>query len=413
MLKKLRRKFVLIAMCSVACVLFGLIGIINVINYRNVIVQADARVAMLQNGGAMPQQDMRDRREGFPDEGFRFRRDALGIEAMFDSRYFVVAFGADGEVTDVNTGRIAAVDTQQAETLATAMYEKGKAAGFSGDYRFVRLEDEAGGVRYFFLDCSRELSTFSSFLAASCLVSAVGLVLVFLPVFFLSKRIMRPVAESYEKQKRFITDASHEIKTPLAVISAANEVVELEYGESEWTKSSASQIDRLSDLTQKLVMLSRMDEEDFRPAAETFSLSDTLTEVAETFIPVAQVRQKKYGIRIAPDISFSGDEQAIRQLANLLLDNAMKYAAGEGNIEVSLKKSGKYKVFSVENDVTDMSDGRHDELFERFYRADASRNSETGGHGIGLSVAKAITESHGGKITAECRGGRLTFTCRF
>ncbi|MBQ6420547.1 MAG: HAMP domain-containing histidine kinase [Clostridia bacterium] len=244
-------------------------------------------------------------------------------------------------------------------------------------------------------------------------MSAVGLVLVFLPVFFLSKRIMRPVAESYEKQKRFITDASHEIKTPLAVISAANEVVELEYGESEWTKSIASQIDRLSDLTQKLVMLSRMDEEDYRPAAETFSLSDTLTEVAETFIPVAQVRQKKYGIRIAPDISFSGDEQAIRQLANLLLDNAMKYAAGEGNIEVSLKKSGKYKVFSVENDVTDMSDGRHDELFERFYRADASRNSETGGHGIGLSVAKAITESHGGKITAECRGGRLTFTCRF
>ncbi|MBQ6420546.1 MAG: hypothetical protein IJK02_05695 [Clostridia bacterium] len=167
MLKKLRRKFVLIAMCSVACVLFGLIGIINVINYRNVIVQADARVAMLQNGGAMPQQDMRDRREGFPDEGFRFRRDALGIEAMFDSRYFVVAFGADGEVTDVNTGRIAAVDTQQAETLATAMYEKGKAAGFSGDYRFVRLEDVDGGVRYFFLDCSRELSTFSSWQRAA------------------------------------------------------------------------------------------------------------------------------------------------------------------------------------------------------------------------------------------------------
>lgn len=179
---------------------------------------------------------------------------------------------------------------------------------------------------------------------------------------FWSKKIFRPVAESYDKQKRFITDACHEIKTPLTIIDANTEVIEMMSGESEWTKNTRDQVKRLTSLTNQMVALSRL------------------------------------------------DENSIRQLISILVDNAMKYAAMDAGVDVSLKRDGCKICFVLRNLTDGMKSGDQKVLFERFYRPDSSRNSETGGSGIGLSLTKSIVESHKGKITAVCdEKGYITF----
>ena len=407
MLKKLRKKFILIAVLSFAAALLLILGVINTVSFANVMVNVDQRIEMLAREysifpdgvlAALPDlifaQDGWFGRDGGPSE-----------EARYDSRFFTVSFDADGTVTTVNTGWIAATDAQEAAYIAAALYAKNKTNGITGNYRYRALDTDTG-TTYIFLECSRELDTFYTFLTASCLAAAAGLVVVTLLVVLFSKLAIRPVAESYEKQKRFITDASHELKTPLAVINAANEVTEMETGETEWTQSIQKQIARLNSLTEKLVMLSRMDEESYKPTTARFDLSGAVSETVQSFEAVAQHKNKSYTADIEAGLSFDGDETAIRQLVSLLIDNAMKYSDDAGNIEVSLKRSGKNTVLKVANTVESIPKGNNDVLFERFYRADASRNSGTGGHGIGLSVAKAIVQAHKGKISAVSPDGK-------
>ena len=209
----------------------------------------------------------------------------------------------------------------------------------------------------------------------------------------------------------FIANVSHELKTPLAVINAANEVTEMETGETQWTRSIHTQTERLANLTEKLVMLSRMDEEGYAPNRAPFCISDAVKETAESFEAIARHKNREYTVNVAPGLRYDGDENAIRQLCGLLIDNAMKYSDEGGQIGVTLQKNGKHLELQVENTTPGIEKGDRSILFERFYRADASRNSATGGYGIGLSVAKAIVTAHKGKITAYSPDGkRILFT---
>ena len=412
MLKTLRRKFIWSAVLSFASAIILILGIINAVNYYNVMMNMDARIDMLLKE---PDQTMDGRKEpNNPsrrwDGGFFGFGGRISDEAKFDSRYFTVTLNQNGTVVDINTGKIAAVDSEDAEMLANTLYKRNLNKGMVDTYRF-RMLKEGENTTYFFLECSRELNTFYSFLSVSIVAALIGLCVVTVLIVVCSKMAMAPVAESYDKQKRFITDASHELKTPLAVINAANEVTELETGETEWTQSIHKQIARLTSLTEKLVMLSRMDEESYRPNTAEFSLSEAVRETADSFAPIAQYKNKDYTVEIEDGIRYEGDENALRQLVSLLVDNAMKYSDEGGKIRVSLKKSGRNTELKVENTTNGIQKGDQSILFERFYRADASRNSATGGHGIGLSVAKAIVTSHKGKITAVSPDGkRIIFT---
>ena len=264
-------------------------------------------------------------------------------------------------------------------------------------------------------------------------------------IYFFSGKILKPVSESYEKQKRFITDASHEIKTPLTIIDANTEVIEMMEGENEWTNSTRKQVARLTSLTEKLVFLSRMDEEATKLEMLEFSLSDAILDTAEPFKAVARTKGKKLTIDVTDKILYTGDEKTIRQLVSILLDNAMKYSGCSNasfeksninktnlnkttqtqndcvttinpapEIEISMKPSGRNRIITVWNTVDETANikkGRQDMLFERFYRTDTSHNSKTGGFGIGLSAAYAIVKAHKGKITAESKDGRsIKFT---
>ena len=266
---------------------------------------------------------------------------------------------------------------------------------------FVKEGETSSNILYVFLDCERELDSFWNTIFASIFISVISYIIIFYMVCHFSKKILKPVAESYEKQKRFITDASHEIKTPLTIIDANTEIIEMTMGENDWTISTKKQIKRLTDLTEKLVFLSRMDEENTRLEMEEFSLSEALLDTIHPFSSVAKAKGKTLTYDIISDINYYGDEKNIRQLISILLDNALKYSNENGEISIKLYTLGKNKIITVWNSVENISSGKHDELFDRFYRLDESRNSQTGGFGIGLSVAYAIVKAHKGTIKAK------------
>ena len=391
-------------------------GVVNFSNYREMLDRADEMTALLeQNDGKFPEEPSwheQDDTETPPAKPENDEKDKsrFSVETPFETRYFTVTVDENGEVTDCDLDRIAAVDEETAEEYTQTAQQKNKTTGFQGIYRY-RVTETEDGAKYVFLDCRREISNFRTVLVTTISVSLLGLAAVFVLVVIFSRMVFRPVEESIQKQKRFITDASHELKTPLTIIDANIEVMEMESGESQWTKSTRKQIQRLSGLVQQLVTLSRLDEEKGLEEKCEFNLSEAVSECVQPYESLAQTREKNLTLNIEEDITYTGDERSIRQLAGILMDNAVKYSSENGNITLTLKKKGKKIFLEVYNDADDLPQGKLDVLFERFYRLDSSRNSGTGGSGIGLSMAKAIVQAHKGKITAENKNGRgLTIT---
>ena len=418
MIKILRRKFISIAMLSTSLVLFVIIASINVANYISMNSTLDVRLELIaDNGGRFPDfiQAPAPSDADIPDDTIEpSRKHGIDKETPFDTRYFSVLLYDNGTVSIIDTGKIASVTTEQASEYATSLFEAGKTKGFVDQYKYICVtttdSNENNMILYVFLNCSRELMTIKNYAFASIGISLIGLLIVFLLVCFFSKVVTKPMAESYEKQKRFITDASHEIKTPLTIIDANTEILEMTHGENEWTESIRKQIGRLTSLTEKLVFLSRMDEENSKLEMEVFNISDAITDTAMPFKAVAAAKGKTLEINVLSDISYCGNETTIRQIVSLLLDNAVKYSSENSLIKVDFCVSGKSKVLTVWNSVDKIEQGKLDYLFERFYRIDKSRNSKTGGFGIGLSVVQAIVAAHKGKISAKSEDGKsITF----
>ena len=238
----------------------------------------------------------------------------------------------------------------------------------------------------------------------SLIISASGLVAVLVLIYILSGIVVKPIAKNIEKQKRFITDAGHELKTPITVIDADAELVELDYGENEWLTDIKKQTKRLATLTKDLIYLSRVEEDGYKPACLDFPISDMISERAMSFLAIAKTKGKELELNIEPMLSFRGDEKSISQLVSLLMDNAIKYSDEQGIISLNLYKSGKSIVIDMYNTCEYVDPHSVERIFDRFYRADESRSRETGGYGIGLSIAKAIVTRHKGKIRAFTNG---------
>ena len=422
--RRLRRKFILVAMGAVTAVLTLIIAAINIVNYSHVCKMADARLGyILADKGSIDWGDeskddpANGKDAGDSQAGVRIRHfEGMTAESPFDTRYFTVSI-AGGQVTDVNTARIAAVGAKRAASIAAKLHSKGWVSGFSGNYRYTTdVQDDE--TTYVFVDCSRELTSFHSFLSASVAISCIGWLAVLAIVTVASGAVIRPMVESYSKQKRFITDASHEIKTPLAVIDAANEVQEIEGGESEWTQSIHEQVARLTALTERLVFLARMDEGSAGFTMTSIDLSEAVDKAAAPFESVAVSRGKRLSTSIASGVRAHADAAAVAQVVELLLDNATRYASEGSVIELSLRavSRGQGKgvaELAVSNAVDELPEGDLDRLFDRFYRADVSRSSKTGGSGVGLSVVRAIAEAHGGSATVSGHDHQIAFTVHF
>lgn len=414
MIKQLRRKLIAACMISLAIVLAVILGGVNLMSYQKVVADADTVLALLgSNDGEFPKlhsgPDAPPDGE-FPVDGGMGKRDFLGRKGLspetpYESRFFSVLLDETDQVIQTDTGQIAAVDDESAELYAQSVVESGHTAGFLDDYRYLVLAEE-GNTRVIFLDCGRSLSSFRTTLLASVALSLLGLLAVLVLLLILSHRIVRPVAESYEKQKQFITDAGHELKTPMTIISADAELAEMECGENQWLTDIRRQTERLTGLTNDLIYLSRMEEEQPPLQVIEFPLSDVVEEMALPFLAPAKSQEKELTLHIQPMLSFTGDEKAIRQLISILLDNALKYSPAGGHLELRLEKQGRNILLTVTNTtIQPVEEDKLSHLFDRFYRSDQSRNSQTGGYGLGLSIARSIVLAHKGKIWAESRDG--------
>ncbi len=409
MINKLRLKLIAATMLSLIAILSIVVGVIAYSTYRGIIDDADIVLTLLaDNGGDFPDKD-----EAPPDDDIGAPNGVSGVdsdrrqndilsspELEYETRYFTVTFNNhSGNLVSVNTGKIAAVDTSSAVEYAKSVLEKSSTKGFVDDYRYLIYEGETE-TTVVFLDCARNLSTFRTVITASLGISVAGLVMVLILLIFLSGRIVKPFWESYEKQRRFITDAGHDLKTPLTVIGADAEVLEMDIGENEWVTDIRNQVTRLTDMTNSLIMLSRMEEPEPQYQMIDFPLSDIVEETLDEYRSLAKTHGKNLSGSIQPMISLCGDEKGIRRLLAVLLDNAMKYSDENGTISLTLEQQRGSIRLTVFNTCLNMPKESLPHLFDRFYRTDESRNSQTGGYGLGLSIAAAIVTAHKGKISA-------------
>ena len=398
MIRKMKRKFIFLAMTAICVLLCLVVAGMNVINYSFVVEEADSTLELLsQNRGRFP--DMKG-------DWFGPMPRPMSPELPYESRYFSVLLDHSGKVILTDTGKIAAVDSEAAARYGQKAFYSGDRSGFIGDFRYLRSAENTNH-RIVFLDCGRKLDSFHTFLYASVGMTLAGIVAVFFVIFFASGRIVRPIAESYEKQKRFITDAGHELKTPLTIINANVDVLEMEQqGGNEFLEDIRQQTRRLTDLTNDLVLLARMEEAKTHLQKIDFPLSEIVSEAAQPFHVLAQTQSKSFSCHVQPMLTMNGNAKAIGQLVSLLMDNAVKYSPEGGSVELTLQQAGKNVCLTVTNTTEDpVTKEALSHVFDRFYRADASRSSQIGGHGIGLSVAQAIVHAHGGKLqvaTQDC-----------
>lgn len=419
MLKGLRTKFIILSTVSLLLLLVVIVTSGSLLTYRELVVNADTVLDMLADRALrgdmrdMPPKRMPDenRKPVAPDESDIQKNDMrvrekgffggrkLSPEAMYESRFFIAVLSEDGTITDVNTENIFMVDYEQAQAYASAVFHKKSMRGFIQTFRYQKIRKE-NDTYVIFLDCGRSLDTFYASLAINCLISFAAFLVSMIIIIIVSKLIVRPVSESYEKQKQFISMAGHELKTPLTIISADAEVIAMELDvENEWLADICNQTKRMAELTNDLLSLSRMDENREPFTMISFPISDVISETVQSFQTLAHSNHKKILADITPMLSYTGDEKGIRQITGILLDNAIKYAQSE-EIELKLRKKGHTIVLSVTNCSELLTDGQLKQFFDRFYRTEQSRNSEKGGYGLGLSIAKSIVEAHKGKITA-------------
>lgn len=406
MINRLKRKFLVLGTVFMFILMSVLILVMNAVNYHEVTSESDLTLDVLAQidgnfpGGPQPHGERPDHPDDF--DGLMPR--GMSREIPYESRYFVVEVSENGKILKSDLSRIISVDESSAEEYAGKAMSGNSSRGFIDQFRYSKT-DSQGSTKIIFLDCGRKLDSFRSFLLISVIVGLCGCVVTFIAFFFAAGKIVAPIAESYEKQKRFISDAGHEIKTPLTIINANVDLLELD-GEKEELTEIREQTVRLTGLTNDLIMLSKMEEAEHTIQKIDFPLSDLVSETAASFRAPAASRGLNFDADIAQGVSMNGAPDAIRRLISVLLENAVKYAPENGSVKLCMISQKKQSIISVENDTAErIAENDLAHIFDRFYRADASRNSSTGGHGIGLSIAKAIVEAHGGSISASSKTG--------
>ena len=398
MIYRLQRKFILISTISVLSVItlvFVMIFALNVSSINNTLdILADT---VSEGGGRFPD---RYHETPPPQKDNRVEHDFNFItpETPFSTRHFTVLFDKSGEVARTNTDAIYSITEQTAIEYAKEVMDREDTKGWLGNYRYKVFSTQYGeGV--VFIDGSMSRSSLVQSMTISGVVLLCCAALVLLLIILLSKRVVKPIAESYEKQKQFVTDANHELKTPLTLILANLDIAEAELGQNEWLDDIRFEGHRMAELVNQLVSLSRMDEDNHAMNVTMVSFGALVFDTVSEFEPLAKEKGQILTVNIDKNIAFSGDEALLRRLVGVLMDNALKYCDNDGEINVTLRRQGRQTILTIENTYAAVEEVELHRLFDRFYRADKARKF-IGGYGIGLSIAKAIVEKHKGEITS-------------
>lgn len=360
---------------------------------------------------------------------------------LVNTAFFLVKIDGSGNVASVDVSHVTGVDEEQAASYALKVYEKysadtagqenipdaGNPGNLSGKetdpktamrdpmaqstgrisgYLYLAHPDTTGQgmTDIVFLDPQKEELSCLRVFALSAGLGVVCLFGMYLFVRRLSRRAIEPIAESMEKQRQFITDAGHELKTPLAIILSNTEAMELYQGESKWSRNIREQVGRLDGLTKNLLVLSRMEEYSENVVRESLDLGELVEKMAEPFREPLALRGIGLRMELAKKIQISAGREQIERLLSVLLENALKYASDNGEVAVSLQRKNDRRrskaVLRLENTCAELPGVSPEALFERFRRGDEARTRKKGGYGIGLAVAKACAEANGGSIRA-------------
>ena len=434
MVKQLQKKFIISAMLAVTILLIVLIGGINVFNYLTTSGDNDRLMEMLcysfetstkwnadttdntqppqsingtqqntadasgnQNNPDFPPQDNGTKP---PDDkknnGFG-RHDKNAVDS---ARYAAVAIDKNGNIIRTDVTHISSLTEDEAAAITEALKNTASGTGtYSGFLYRISETKRAEGKVIILLDNGMQISSFFTVLFISVGAGIFGWLMMLLLVILLSRKTIAPVARSIEKQKQFVTNAGHEIKTPLAIILANTDAMELHNGENKWSKNIRAQTLRLSGLMQNLLMLAKMDESSTKLPMCEFDISTAAEDTIGAFIEPAALKGIMIEQNIKKGIRLNGNRDSIVQLMTVLLDNAVKYTESGGVIRAELYGSEKNITLSIANTCEPID--HPEKLFDRFYRGDSARTQKNGGYGIGLSVAQAIAELHKGSITAE------------
>ena len=444
MVKKLQHRFIAITTLAITAVMMVLLLVLNIYNYGATYSEAYRILRFIANNegeiGEPGEQvhlehvlDDEDNKEK-PSNNYMPNINSaiqslieggsildLTGENSYMIRYYSVIFDTDKNVSSVNIKHIASVDEDKAIEQATELLSRTIHHGHFSDgthiYTYINRRTINKGRIVVVMDSTRDIADATSIIRRSFLLGVLCLIIFAVIVTFLSKKAIAPMMRNMENQKAFITNAGHELKTPLAVIKADTEVLEMSSGANEWTKSISNQVDRLTVLVGNLITLAKMGELD-KEDIHDIDFSECVQNAADNYKTIIKNQGKALETEIADGIKVKGTKDGLTEIANILLDNAQKYCDEKGLIRVELahtrKNLGARLVIS--NDYAEGKDVDHTKFFERFYRGDASHNTsdtKKSGYGIGLSMAEGFVEEFNGKIATDYHDGRISFTVIF
>lgn len=408
MIKTLRRKFIRITMFAVAMVMILLCLIVNVANYLSVNSELNQKLEMIyENQGMIPMPAKEDK----PPDGAKDK--PFVREEPYSTRYFVLKFDDNGNMLERDLEHIAAVTEADTKEFLELAIKAGSGYGYYSGYKYyVAAQGENRNIAIF-IDCYDDLKKIYTVCVLSIAAMAVCIVLVYIIVVMLSGRVVEPMIKNEQKQKQFITDAGHELKTPITVIATSLTVLEMEVGKQKWIDKAMAQTEKLKTLVNSLVSLARIDEGGDALKKSMFDISGAVEDTLKSFEDFAEVQGHRLNSIVAEGIKYMGDEYAIRQLVSIFIDNAVKYAEADSDIYFEMKKNKKGVIISTKNACSGITAEDAGKLFDRFYRPDKSRSSATGGSGIGLSLARSITQAHNGSVQAKLiDDNTIEFTAR-
>ena len=405
MFRKLRLRFIAIASLAILIVLFSVVGVLNSVRYIQTVNEINKILTLISdNGGTFPSVSIATSELG----------DTVSVDTLFQYRFFSAVVDKDGNITSLNLSSISDLTDKQVENYLIKINKSGDTRGDfrynNHTYSYLVTDESDDSTLIVVLDSTNQIEDNMTLLHLSLWMSGVSLAFFVLMVSIFSGRVIKPFIRNYERQRRFITNAGHELKTPLAIISANNELVEMMNGESEWTKSTNDQVERMTGLINSLVAMARLEEQP-EVVLTDLNFSAIAEDAAEDFKGPVIKDGKQFVMEIQPDIHVKAEEKSLFELVTLLVDNANKYCDTGGTVSVKLSKANRLSKARLEisNTYAEGKNVDYSKFFERFYREDESHNNKKSGYGIGLSMAQTMVKLFKGSISVSYSGDTITF----
>ncbi|HFI0463619.1 TPA: sensor histidine kinase [Streptococcus suis] len=413
MIKQMQRRFLLVAMASFAGVMILLFTVLVSINYFQTTQRLDQQARyFISYNMETPEADahlvdsQQDTQADSPQDPYQKDQEGrFDLSRLFDFSgagkdrfprffdYFYIVYDSGGQVSQTVVNTYDLLTENQAQAAGQVVYEANQRSGWSGTYRYVKSTLADGQTVVMYYDAKRDLDAIIQLIVLALIMFVVISILAFIVLRLFAASAVRPIVNNIEKQKEFISNASHEIKTPLAILSTNNDVIEMLGQSNEWTQSNRRQIRRLNDLVEQMLLLARFDEGKVHLELSEVNLTDHLGEWLKDMAILAEDAGHAIQVTVPQAVLVESHPDTLRQVVNALLENAIKYHIGDRAIEVKWQE--KERELWIINDCEPMTQEESQQVFDRFYRRDTARNREKGGSGVGLSIAKAQAQAAG------------------